>query len=72
MTQGQAKPTVLRLFREWAEANGKRLPITTSDAGIIGFYWMGKEHPVALAVRSAADNWQVVHIWLREANLVTQ
>jgi hypothetical protein len=72
MTQDQAKPIILRLIREWAEANGKRLPITTADAGIAGFYWIQKEHPEALAFRSAADKWQVVHIWLREANLVTK
>jgi hypothetical protein len=72
MTQDQAKPIALRLFREWAEANGKRLPITTADAGILGFYWMRKEHPEALAFRSAADKWQVVHIWLREAGFVTE
>ena len=72
MMQEEAEPIVLRLFREWAKANGKTLPITTADAGIEGFLWIQNEHPEALAFRSTADKWQVVHIWLRRANLVTE
>jgi hypothetical protein len=70
--QSEAKPTVLRLFREWAEANGKSIPHTAAEGGFVFFTWLRANHPEALDFRATGDPWQTVHIWLRKAGLVTR
>lgn len=72
MTQDQAKPAVLRLFREWVDDNCKTIPYADAEGGFIFYSWLRKEHPEVLAFRARGDKWQTVHGWLLNARLVTQ
>lgn len=72
MKQAEAKQQVVRLFREWAAANGKSIPHTAAEGGFMFYGWLRTNHPEALEFRATGDKWQTVHIWLREAGLVTR
>jgi len=70
--QSEAKKRVERLFRQWAEANGKRIPHTAPEGGHVFYGWLTTHHPEVLAFRAVGDKWQTVHVWLRQAGLVTR
>lgn len=72
MKQADARTMVLRLFREWAEVNGKVIPHTEPEGGLVFYCWLEKHHPEALRFRDVGDRWQTVHIWLLKTRLVTQ
>lgn len=72
MKQAEAKPLVIRYFRQWAAENGKPIPYTAAEGGFVFFGWLERNHPEALDFQCRGGKWQIVHIWLREARLVTQ
>ena len=69
MNQSEARPLVLSLFREWAEANGHSLPIN-NDVAIEGYRWIAKEQREALEFLSGADKSVLIRIWLLKAGLM--
>lgn len=72
MKQSESRLRVVRLFENWAAATGKGIPYTAADGGFIFYTWLSAKHPEALDFRAIGDKWQTVHVWLRQAKLVTR
>ena len=72
MTQEEARREVLSHFNEWAAKTSKNVPYVEPDGGFVFYSWLRANYPAALEFQAKGDKWQRVHIWLRNAGLVTR
>ena len=72
MTQAEAERLIVRRYREWSDETGTAIPNRQPEGGFVFFGWLSRHHPEALNFQCRGDKWQMVHIWLRKAGLVTQ